>query len=73
MKELIDRLYSWGLSDGVRFLCLASGEYDEKYFLSPLTKVRRKCYGTGVYLRGLIEILNYCKMIAYIAESAECV
>lgn len=61
MKELIDRLYSEGnLSDG-EILMLISGEYDEKYFFESADKVRRKYYGTGVYLRGLIEISNYCK------------
>lgn len=61
MKKLIDRLYSAGNLSDSELLMLIGGEYDEKYLFEAADKVRRKYYGTGVYLRGLIEISNYCK------------
>ena len=41
-------------------LLLSTDRYDKKLFKAA-DKVRRKAYGTDVYIRGLIEFTNYCK------------
>ncbi len=40
---------------------LIDGNYDTSELFSTSDKVRRRYYGTDVYLRGLIEFTNYCK------------
>lgn len=41
-----------------------------KYLFAAARFVREKSYGHNVFLRGLIEFTNYCKMIAIIAVFA---
>lgn len=40
---------------------LIAGEYDRNLLYAKADEVRRKHYGTDIYIRGLIEISSYCK------------
>lgn len=40
---------------------LIEGDYDRQRLFDRADKVRRQYYGTDVYIRGLIEISNFCK------------
>ena len=52
------------LSDLELASVIATDEFDNALFLEA-DKVRRKYYGTDVYIRGLIEFTNYCKNNCY--------
>ena len=65
MKEIIDKLYKTGDADDSELKLLISGEYDDEYLFEKADSVRKKYYGDKVYLRGLIEISNYCKNNCY--------
>lgn len=52
------------LSDEELFTILGTSEYDSLLF-SLADEVRREVYGDDVYIRGLIEISNYCKNNCY--------
>lgn len=61
MKNIIDKLYTThDISDDELKILITSSGYDE-YLYERADSVRRKFYGTDVYIRGLIEISNYCK------------
>lgn len=60
-KSMIDKLLEErNLSDEEFIALLSTDKYDEILFREA-DKVRRKIYGTDVYIRGLIEFTNYCK------------
>lgn len=40
---------------------LIAGSYDRNLLYARADEVRRKHYGTDVYIRGLIEITSYCR------------
>lgn len=61
MRELIDKLRDTQNLTDAEFLRLLSCEEDVEYLYSEADKVRRMYYGNEVYIRGLIEISNYCK------------
>lgn len=62
---LIDKLHkNKNLSDSELKRLIESGEYDKQLF-EKADSVRREYYGTDVYIRGLIEISNYCKNNCY--------
>lgn len=52
------------LSDSELSALISSSEYDE-FLKSEADSLRRKYYGTDVYIRGLIEFSNYCKNNCY--------
>lgn len=63
MKQIIDRLrQNRDLSDG-DFLTLLTeiGEAEKAYLFAVARTVRQSVYGDDVYIRGLIEVSNYCK------------
>ncbi len=61
MTDLTDRLIAGGtLSDG-EWRFLIEGDYDRQLLFAEADRVRRRYYGTDVYIRGLIEISNFCK------------
>lgn len=61
MENLSDKISDGkNLSDD-ELLWLIGGEYDESKLFAAADAVRQKYYGKAVYLRGLIEISNYCK------------
>ena len=63
LQELIDKLHEEQALSKKEWTALISGrtpELSEYLFTLARTK-RRRCYGTDVYIRGLIEFTNYCK------------
>ena len=61
MTDLIDSLPTdRNLSDD-EWRFLIEGDYDRQRLFGRADKVRRQYYGTDVYIRGLIEISNFCK------------
>lgn len=61
MRQLIDKLRdNRNLSDD-EFLRLITDFSESEYLCHEADKVRRENYGDKVYIRGLIEISNYCK------------
>lgn len=61
MTDLIDSLPTdRDLSDD-EWRFLIEGDYDRQRLFDRADKVRRLHYGTDVYIRGLIEISNFCK------------
>lgn len=64
MKDLVDKLQAGGLSDD-EWRCLIEGDYDKQQLFHKADEVRRQHYGTDVYIRGLIEISNFCKNDCY--------
>lgn len=65
-KELIDKLYETSnlTDEELRFLLQADASIDE-YLFERADCRRKEIYGNDVYLRGLIEISNYCKNNCY--------
>lgn len=63
MKELISRIaaeHNADRNDLIRIISSRNPEYDE-FLFKTADSIRRSIYGTDVYIRGLIEISNYCK------------
>lgn len=61
MKELIDKLAeNHDLTDD-QYLSLISENFELEYLYKTADKIRQNHYGKKVFLRGLIEISNYCK------------
>lgn len=61
MTDLIESLPTdRDLSDD-EWRFLIEGDYDRQRLFDRADKVRRQYYGTDVYIRGLIEISNFCK------------
>lgn len=63
INELIDRLYENSSLEGKELLFLLDNldEESKNYLFKKSYKVRVKNYGNTVFLRGLIEISNFCK------------
>ena len=63
-KALINKLYKYNNLSKEEFLFLLDNLVDDDVneLISKADKVRKKIYGNKVYLRGLIEFTNYCKM-----------
>ncbi len=65
MSELIEKLMTTGdLTDKELKTVIETDEFDAELFKKADT-VRRKVYGTDVYIRGLIEFTNYCRRNCY--------
>lgn len=64
MKNIIDKLHSTNNLTDDEFMTLLS-EPLNPYLTQTADTVRRKFYGNKVYIRGLIEISNYCKNDCY--------
>ena len=60
MKSIIDKLQKTNNLTDEEFLTLLA-EPENPYLRESADNVRRKFYGNKVYIRGLIEISNYCK------------
>ena len=64
MTELIDKLYdSRNLEDNelLQIMTLANGSSQESYLFNTARKRKEEIYQDKVYIRGLIELSNYCK------------
>ena len=66
-KQLIDKLETENQLNKEEWIYLLEHRTDElsKYLFQKSDAVRRKYYGTDVYVRGLIEFTNYCKNDCY--------
>ena len=61
MRNLVDKLKNdRNLSDS-EYLRLITEDMDEQYLYCAADEIRQNYYGKKVFLRGLIEISNYCK------------
>lgn len=62
-KHLINKLYKHNFlnEDELIFLLENVNLYGRDYLIEKADETRRKVYGSKVYMRGLIEISNYCK------------
>lgn len=67
MKELIDKLEREKNLSRKEFITLLKicNEEDIKYLTEKAKKVRDNIYGQKIFIRGLIEISNYCKNDCY--------
>lgn len=61
ISGLLDRLAAGYELSKQEWRFLIAGEYDRNLLYAKADEVRRKHYGTDVYIRGLIEISSYCK------------
>lgn len=61
MTDLTDRLTAGDELSDDEWRFLIEGNYDRHLLFNEADKVRRQYYGTDVYIRGLIEISNFCK------------
>ncbi|MGL4687974.1 MAG: [FeFe] hydrogenase H-cluster radical SAM maturase HydE, partial [Fusobacteriaceae bacterium] len=63
MKEIIDKLYKENNLSDKELLTLLNNldEDNKKYLFEKSYMTRLKFYGNTVFLRGLIEVSNYCK------------
>lgn len=61
MKALIDKLRDTRNLTDDEFIKLLTAGADDDYLYAEADKIRREHYGNEVYIRGLIEISNYCK------------
>lgn len=61
MKELINKLAAEHDLTNEEWKQLIEGEYDRSLLYAKADEIRRKNYGTDVYIRGLIEISSYCR------------
>jgi len=67
MKALIDKLERDRQLSKDDFVALISNHHPEldQYLFDRAVAVRQKIYGKDVYIRGLIELTNYCKQDCY--------
>ena len=61
MKELIDKLYNTGSLTDAELEALLLDDSENEYLRKRAEEKRISVYGREVYIRGLIEISNYCK------------
>lgn len=65
MKDLLRRLQAGGRLSDEEWRYLVEGDYERQLLYDCADEVRRQYYGRDVYIRGLIEISNYCKNDCY--------
>lgn len=61
MTDLADRLTAGGELSDDEWRYFIEGDYEKRLLFNEADKVRRQHYGTDVYIRGLLEISNFCK------------
>ena len=61
MRSIIDKLKNENNLSDNEYLKLITEDIDIQYLYNSADEVRQKYYGKKVFLRGLIEISNYCK------------
>lgn len=65
-KSLIDKLHNYGSLSSDEYLHLINiPESEKEYLFSKARDVQQQSFGNGVYMRGLIELTNYCKNDCY--------
>lgn len=61
IKEIIDRISNSHTAEKEDILAIINNGSDDEYLFKSADNIRRQIYGKDVYIRGLIEISNYCK------------
>lgn len=61
MRNLVDKLKNDSNLSDSEYLRLITEDMDVRYLYCAADEIRQKYYGKKVFLRGLIEISNYCK------------
>jgi biotin synthase len=61
MTDLTDRLWAGDSLSDDEWRYLIEGDYEKQALFHEADKARRRYYGTDVYIRGLIEISNFCR------------
>lgn len=63
-REIIDKLYKYNDASREELLFLLNNlNYEDKeYLVEKANETRMRTYGDSVYMRGLIEFTNFCKM-----------
>ena len=64
-KTLVDTLAAEHTLPDDAFLALLETDEADAFLFAEADRVRRAVYGTDVYLRGLIEVTNFCKNNCY--------
>lgn len=65
MTDVLDKLTDGDALSDDEWRFLIEGDYQKRLLFHKADEVRRQHYGTDVYIRGLIEISNYCKNDCY--------
>ncbi|MBQ2614324.1 MAG: [Clostridia bacterium] len=65
MKQLIQTLTETKNLQDAELFSLLTEEFDESILFAAADGIRRQVYGDAVYIRGLIEVTNYCKNNCY--------
>jgi len=65
MKKIIDSLFEDKDLSDKDFIVLINNDSHDDYLFQKADTVRQSIYGTGIYIRGLIEFSNYCKNNCY--------
>lgn len=60
-KEIIDRISRDHSAEKEDILTILQDDSEDTYLFEEADKIKKQIYGTDVFLRGLIEISNYCK------------
>ena len=60
-KEIIKKLESTHNASPEELLQIINDNSDDEFLFETADRVRKNIYGTDVFIRGLIEISNYCK------------
>ncbi|MDO4732554.1 MAG: [FeFe] hydrogenase H-cluster radical SAM maturase HydE [Bacillota bacterium] len=65
MKSLIQKLADGRHLDQNEWVALIAGDYDDQLLFDQAVAVRQRVYGRDVYIRGLIELSNFCANDCY--------
>jgi biotin synthase len=65
MEQLIEKLKQKQTLTDAEFFALLTADYEVGKLFAQADSVRRAVYGDAVYIRGLIEVSNYCKNNCY--------
>ena len=61
IKEIIDRISSTHMAEKKDIIAIIENNSNDEYLFESADKIRKQIYGKDVYIRGLIELSNYCK------------
>lgn len=61
IKEIIDRISSTHMAEKKDIIAIIENNSNDEYLFESADNIRKQIYGKDVYIRGLIELSNYCK------------
>ena len=65
IKEIIDRISSTHMAEKKDIIAIIENNSNDEYLFESADNIRKQIYGKDVYIRGLIELSNYCKNNCY--------